>query len=124
MVNLCEVAAAMGLGKVGGWGGRNDRWGSCYANAVLQCLACTKPLTIYLLRRSHSRTCCARDWCLLCELEQHSGRCSRVLRLLVTSMQSICLEGLGGENVVDSRLQDTTFIQHAFGGRLSRRLNV
>ncbi|KAI8552322.1 hypothetical protein RHMOL_Rhmol06G0257800 [Rhododendron molle] len=28
---------------------------SCYANAVLQCLTCTKPLTIYLLHRSHSR---------------------------------------------------------------------
>lgn len=76
---------------------------SCYANAVLQCLTCTKPLIIYLLRQSHSRagTCffvnflfvnllnktpfwlkqkaiddpmcfsgCAKDWCLMCELEQ------------------------------------------------------
>ncbi|KAI8024407.1 Ubiquitin carboxyl-terminal hydrolase 15 [Camellia lanceoleosa] len=30
---------------------------SCYANSVLQCLTCTRPLTIYLLRRSHSRAC-------------------------------------------------------------------
>lgn len=127
---------------------------SCYANAVLQCLVCTKPLTIYLLRRSHSRTCCARDWCLLCELEQHammlresggplssnrilvhirSISCQlgdgsqedahEFLRLLVTSMQSICLEGIGGENVVDPRQQDTTFIQHTFGGRLMSKVN-
>ncbi|KAE8703355.1 Ubiquitin carboxyl-terminal hydrolase 15 [Hibiscus syriacus] len=43
----------------------------CYANAVLQCLTCTKPLSIYLLHGSHSRTCCGKDWCLMCELEQH-----------------------------------------------------
>ncbi|KAK9268934.1 hypothetical protein L1049_000700 [Liquidambar formosana] len=126
---------------------------SCYANAVLQCLTCTKPLTIYLLQRSHSRACCVKDWCLMCELEQHvlmlreSGgplSPSRVLshmrsincqigdgsqedaheflRFLVTSMQSICLEGLGGENEVDPRLQETTFIQHTFGGRLRSKV--
>ncbi|XP_059282920.1 ubiquitin carboxyl-terminal hydrolase 15 isoform X2 [Lycium ferocissimum] len=126
---------------------------SCYANAVLQCLMCTKPLTIYLLRRSHSRTHCRRDWCLMCELEQHvmmlreSGgplSPSRILyhmrsingqigngsqedaheflRFLVASMQSICLEALGGENAVDPRLQETTFIQHTFGGRLRSKV--
>ncbi|THF98469.1 hypothetical protein TEA_005964 [Camellia sinensis var. sinensis] len=40
-------------------------------------------------------------------------------RLLVTSMQSICL---GGENVVDPRLHETTFIQHTFGGRLKSKV--
>ncbi|KAL7216231.1 hypothetical protein ACSBR1_028225 [Camellia fascicularis] len=126
---------------------------SCYANAVLQCLTCTKPLTIYLLRRSHSRACCTKDWCLMCELEQHvtmlresrgplsPGRilshmqsinrqigdgsqedAHEFLRLLVISMQSICLEGLGGENMVDPRLQETTFIQHTFGGRLKSKV--
>lgn len=126
---------------------------SCYANAVLQCLTCTKPLTIYLIQRSHSRACCVKDWCLMCELEQHvmtlreSGgplSPSRILlnmrsinchigdgsqedaheflRFLVTSMQSICLEGLGGENKVDPRLQETTFIQHTFGGRLRSKV--
>lgn len=40
-------------------------------------------------------------------------------------MQSICLEGYGGENAVDPRLQDTTFIQHTFGGSLrSKVLNL
>ncbi|XP_044501075.1 ubiquitin carboxyl-terminal hydrolase 15 [Mangifera indica] len=122
---------------------------SCYANAVLQCLTCTKPLVVYWLHRSHSRACCGKDWCLMCELEQHvimlresggplspgrillhmrSINCQigdgsqedahEFLRFLIASMQSICLEGLGGESRVDPRLQETTFIQHTFGGRL------
>ncbi|KAK6229172.1 Peptidase C19 [Theobroma cacao] len=126
---------------------------SCYANAVLQCLTCTKPLSIYLLRRSHSRACYGKDWCLMCELEQHvmllresggplspssilthirSINCQmgdgsqedahEFLRLLVASMQSICLERLGGEHKVDPRLQETTFIQHTFGGHLRSKV--
>ncbi|RDY06833.1 Ubiquitin carboxyl-terminal hydrolase 15, partial [Mucuna pruriens] len=126
---------------------------SCYANAVLQCLTSTKPLVVYLLYRSHSKACCAKDWCLMCELEQHimilrengaplspsrilwhmrSINCHmgegsqedahEFLRLLIASMQSICLEGLGGEKKVDPRLQETTFIQHTFGGRLQSKV--
>ncbi|XP_010476845.1 PREDICTED: ubiquitin carboxyl-terminal hydrolase 15 isoform X1 [Camelina sativa] len=126
---------------------------SCYANAVLQSLTCTKPLVGYLLRRSHSRSCSGKDWCLMCELEQHvmmlreSGgplSASRILshmrsincqigdgsqedaheflRLLVASMQSICLERLGGETKVDPRLQETTLVQHMFGGRLRSKV--
>ncbi|KAG9149961.1 hypothetical protein Leryth_010034 [Lithospermum erythrorhizon] len=126
---------------------------SCYANAVLQCLTCTKPLTIYLLRRSHTSSCCKREWCLMCELEQHVSKLgqsggplspSRIishvrrtnhqmgdgsqedahefLRFLVASMQSICLDGLGEENTVDLKLQETTFIQHTFGGRLRSKV--
>lgn len=30
---------------------------SCYANAVLQCLACTPPLTAYLVQGLHSKSC-------------------------------------------------------------------
>ncbi|GAY65379.1 hypothetical protein CUMW_240620 [Citrus unshiu] len=94
-------------------------------------------------------TGCRKDWCLMCELEQHvmmlresggplsPGRilshmrsiscqigdgsqedAHEFLRLLVASMQSICLERHGGESKVDPRLQETTFIQHTFGGRL------
>ncbi|KAJ0989370.1 hypothetical protein J5N97_007726 [Dioscorea zingiberensis] len=126
---------------------------SCYANAVLQCLTCTKPLMVYLLRRFHSRTCCVKDWCLMCELEQHvsmlqesGGPLSPIgilsnirnigwrmgggnqedahefLRLLLMSMQAICLEGLGGEKNVDCRLQETTLIQQIFGGRLRSKV--
>ncbi|KAF9666630.1 hypothetical protein SADUNF_Sadunf16G0248900 [Salix dunnii] len=44
------------------------------------------------------------------------------VRLLIASMQSICLERLGGEDKVDPRLQETTFIQHTFGGRLRSKV--
>ncbi|XP_072982388.1 ubiquitin carboxyl-terminal hydrolase 17-like [Typha latifolia] len=42
---------------------------SCYANAVLQCLAFTRPLTAYLLQGLHSTTCPKGEWCFTCELE-------------------------------------------------------
>lgn len=43
-------------------------------------------------------------------------------RLLVASMQAICLEGQGGEDKVNPILQETTFIQHTFGGRLRSKV--
>ncbi|KAL6180068.1 hypothetical protein ACLB2K_046736 [Fragaria x ananassa] len=42
---------------------------SCYANAVLQCLAFTPPLTAYLLQGLHSKSCAKKDWCFMCEFE-------------------------------------------------------
>lgn len=45
-------------------------------------------------------------------------------RLLVTSMQSKCLEGLGGEKGVDAISQETTLIQQIFGGRLMSKVFV
>ncbi|XP_030528463.1 ubiquitin carboxyl-terminal hydrolase 16-like isoform X1 [Rhodamnia argentea] len=42
---------------------------SCYANAVLQCLAFTPPLTAYFLQGLHSKACFRKDWCFTCEFE-------------------------------------------------------
>ncbi|PIN26033.1 Ubiquitin carboxyl-terminal hydrolase [Handroanthus impetiginosus] len=42
---------------------------SCYANAVLQCLAFTPPLTAYFLQGLHSKACKEKDWCFTCEFE-------------------------------------------------------
>ncbi|KAJ9560383.1 hypothetical protein OSB04_005543 [Centaurea solstitialis] len=42
---------------------------SCYANAVLQCLMYTPPLTAYLLEGLHSKACDKRGWCFTCEFE-------------------------------------------------------
>ncbi|CAL0317838.1 unnamed protein product [Lupinus luteus] len=42
---------------------------SCYANAVLQCLAFTPPLTAYLFQGLHSRSCANRKWCFVCEFQ-------------------------------------------------------
>ncbi|CAN6217980.1 unnamed protein product [Urochloa humidicola] len=52
---------------------------SCYANAVLQCLAFTRPLTAYLLEGYHSRNCSKREWCFMCELEKvmTEGKCGK-----------------------------------------------
>nr|KYP70089.1 Ubiquitin carboxyl-terminal hydrolase 16 [Cajanus cajan] len=43
---------------------------SCYANAVLQCLAFTPPLTAYLLQGLHSKSCANTKWCFTCEFER------------------------------------------------------
>lgn len=53
---------------------------------------------------------------------QHTMFLCHFSRLLVASMQSICLEGLGGEKKVDPRLQETTFIQYTFGGSLRSKV--
>ncbi|XP_068313355.1 ubiquitin carboxyl-terminal hydrolase 16-like isoform X2 [Pyrus communis] len=42
---------------------------SCYANAVLQCLSFTPPLTAYLLQGLHSKACVKKGWCFMCEFE-------------------------------------------------------
>ncbi|KAG5059203.1 hypothetical protein JHK87_000232 [Glycine soja] len=42
---------------------------SCYANAVLQCLAYTRPLTSYLFQGFHSKRCQKKGWCFTCEFE-------------------------------------------------------
>ncbi|XP_019185636.1 PREDICTED: ubiquitin carboxyl-terminal hydrolase 17-like isoform X2 [Ipomoea nil] len=42
---------------------------SCYANAVLQCMAFTRPITYYLLQGLHTKTCQKIDWCFICEFE-------------------------------------------------------
>ncbi|KAF5200887.1 Ubiquitin carboxyl-terminal hydrolase [Thalictrum thalictroides] len=42
---------------------------SCYANAVLQCLSFTRPLTVYLLQGFHSKTCPKKEWCFMCEFQ-------------------------------------------------------
>ncbi|KAF5456010.1 hypothetical protein F2P56_025528 [Juglans regia] len=42
---------------------------SCYANAVLQCLAFTPPLTAYFLQGLHSKACVKKEGCFTCEFE-------------------------------------------------------
>ncbi|XP_011013097.1 PREDICTED: ubiquitin carboxyl-terminal hydrolase 17-like isoform X2 [Populus euphratica] len=42
---------------------------SCYANAVLQCLAFTPPLTSFFVQGLHSKACLNRECCFSCEFE-------------------------------------------------------
>ncbi|TVU08388.1 hypothetical protein EJB05_41792 [Eragrostis curvula] len=128
---------------------------SCFANVVLQCLSCTRPLVAYLLGKDHSRECSLRheDWCFLCELQGHIRRANESLhpfapmnilshlpniggnlgfgrqedahefmRFAIDKMQSACLDEYGGEKAVDLSTQETTVIQHIFGGRLQSQV--
>lgn len=128
---------------------------SCFANVVLQCLSCTRPLAAYLLGMDHSRECYKRheDWCFLCELQCHIQRASEsmhpfapknilshlpniggnlgfgrqedadeFMRFAIDKMQSACLDEFGGEKAVDPSTQETTLIQHIFGGRLQSQV--
>ncbi|CAM6021515.1 unnamed protein product, partial [Sphagnum balticum] len=44
------------------------------------------------------------------------------MRFAIDSMQSTCLDGFGGENVVDPASQQTTLIHHIFGGHLQSQV--
>ncbi|WVZ92464.1 hypothetical protein U9M48_038527 [Paspalum notatum var. saurae] len=50
--------------------GLHNLGNSCYANAVLQCLMFTRPLTTYLLEGLHSKNCSKKEWCFMCEFEK------------------------------------------------------
>ncbi|TXG60104.1 hypothetical protein EZV62_014677 [Acer yangbiense] len=70
---------------------------SCYANAVLQCLAFTRPLTSYLVQGLHSRICkCAVD-----------------------TMQSVCLKEAGAAGLL---AEHTTLVGLTFGGYLRSKI--
>ncbi|KAL0350159.1 UNVERIFIED_CONTAM: Ubiquitin carboxyl-terminal hydrolase 17 [Sesamum radiatum] len=70
---------------------------SCYANAVLQCLTFTRPISSYLLQGLHSKTC----------------------KNVVDKMQSVCLEEAG---VSGSFAEDSTLMGLTFGGFLRSKI--
>ncbi|XP_062101166.1 ubiquitin carboxyl-terminal hydrolase 18 [Humulus lupulus] len=126
---------------------------SCFANAVLQCLASTRPLVAYLLEKGHRTECIRSDWCFLCEFQTHIERVSQstqpfsptniisrlpniggnlgygrqedaheFMRFAIDTMQSVCLDEFGGEKAVPPSSQETTIIQHIFGGLLQSQV--
>ncbi|KAK4422393.1 Ubiquitin carboxyl-terminal hydrolase 19 [Sesamum alatum] len=44
------------------------------------------------------------------------------MRFAIDTMQSVCLDEFGGEKAVQPRYQETTLIQHIFGGRLQSQV--
>eukprot|EP01018_Ginkgo_biloba_P007129 Gb_38396 [translate_table: standard] len=44
------------------------------------------------------------------------------MRFAIDSMQSVCLDEVGGEKAVDPHTQETTLIQHIFGGHLQSQV--
>ncbi|CAI9784762.1 unnamed protein product [Fraxinus pennsylvanica] len=125
---------------------------SCFANVVLQCLAYTRPLVAYLLEKGHRKECLHDDWCFLCEFQSHVERASNLqpfspinilsrlpniggnlnygkqedahefMRFAIDTMQTVCLDEFGGEKAVHPRSQETTLIQHIFGGHLQSQV--
>lgn len=123
---------------------------SCYANAVLQCLTFTPPLTAYFLQGLHSKACAKKEWCLSCEFEHlimkmkegksplspigilqnvgslfGNGReedAHEFLRYVIDKMQSVCLmeAGLNGSGSLDS--EETTLVGLTFGGYLRSKI--
>ncbi|KAG9450807.1 hypothetical protein H6P81_010772 [Aristolochia fimbriata] len=120
---------------------------SCYANAVLQCLAFTRPITAYLLQGIHSRTCPKKEWCYTCEFESlllkakegksplsPIGILSQInlghgkeedahefLRYAIDAMQSACLKEAGA-SATSLMAEETTLIQLTFGGYLKSKI--
>ncbi|KAE9458809.1 hypothetical protein C3L33_09237, partial [Rhododendron williamsianum] len=122
---------------------------SCYANAVLQCLVCTPPLTAYLLQGLHRER---KGWCFTCEFESlilkakegtsplspmsilaqiqnigsHLGNgkeedAHEFLRYAIDAMQSVCLK----EARVSSGScleEETSLIGLTFGGYLRSKI--
>lgn len=47
-----------------------------------------------------------------------------VCRFSIDAMQSVCLDEFGGEKAVPPKLQETTLIQHIFGGHLQSEVRL
>lgn len=125
---------------------------SCYANAVLQTLAFTRPLTAYLLQGLHSKACRKREWCFTCEFESllmkarqgqsplsPSGILSHIHKIgshLGHGKEEDAHEFLryaidvmqsvclkeAGSHVVGPLTEETTLIQQTFGGYLRSKI--
>ncbi|KAG8487800.1 hypothetical protein CXB51_018629 [Gossypium anomalum] len=124
---------------------------SCFANVVLQCLASTRPLVAYLLEKGHQKErndwCFLCELQTHFERSSQSlhpfsptnilsrlpniggnlgyGRqedAHEFMRFAIDTMQSVCLDEFGGEKAVDHSSQETTLIQHIFGGHLQSQV--
>lgn len=86
---------------------------SCYANAVLQCLAFTPPITAYLLQGLHSKSCVNKKWCFTCEFENliSKSKCSKSPQSpmgILSQLQSI------GSQLGNGKEEDAhEFLRHA-----------
>ncbi|XP_030338367.1 ubiquitin carboxyl-terminal hydrolase 42 isoform X2 [Strigops habroptila] len=47
---------------------------TCFLNSTLQCLTYTPPLANYMLSLEHTKSCHAKDFCMMCTLEAHINR--------------------------------------------------
>ncbi|KAJ6919780.1 ubiquitin carboxyl-terminal hydrolase 16-like [Populus alba x Populus x berolinensis] len=125
---------------------------SCYANAVLQCLAFTPPLTSFFVQGLHSKACLNRECCFSCEFESiilkaKEGKSPLSPLGILSQLQNIGSQlGNGreedaheflryaidamqsvclkeaGVNAMDSFAEETTLIGLTFGGYLHSKI--
>uniref|UniRef100_A0A6N2M5X9 USP domain-containing protein n=1 Tax=Salix viminalis TaxID=40686 RepID=A0A6N2M5X9_SALVM len=110
---------------------------SCFANVVLQCLTYTRPFVAYLLNKGHQTECRPSQSTLpfspinmLSRLPNIGGNLGygrqedahEFMRFAIDTMQSVCLDEFGEEKAVEPASQETTIIQHIFGGRLQSQV--
>jgi hypothetical protein len=54
-------------------------------------------------------------------VQYHEVYC-HACRFAISTMQSVCLDEFGGEKAIDPCSQETTLIQHIFGGYLQSQV--
>ncbi|KAL0366371.1 UNVERIFIED_CONTAM: Ubiquitin carboxyl-terminal hydrolase 16 [Sesamum radiatum] len=100
---------------------------SCYANAILQCLTFTPPLTAYFLQGFHAKACQKKEWCFTSYRKSYgSGKqedAHEFLRCAIDAMQFVCLKE-AGVNVARSLDEETTLLGLTFGGYLQSKSYV
>ncbi|KAJ8747413.1 hypothetical protein K2173_012481 [Erythroxylum novogranatense] len=112
---------------------------SCYANAVLQCLAFTPPLTAFFVQGLHSKACMFKlaeegksplsPVGILSQLPSMgsllgNGReedAHEFLRYAIDAMQSVCHKD-AGVNTLGSAEEETTLVGLTFGGYLHSKI--
>ncbi|MBA0643518.1 hypothetical protein Goklo_027804 [Gossypium klotzschianum] len=116
--------------------GLNNCGNSCYANAVLQCLAFTRPLTSYLVKGLHSKACkfLAKEGesplspiRILSKIQKIGSNLGpgkeedahEFLRYAVDAMQSVCLKEARAAGPL---AEETSLIGLTFGGYLHSKI--
>ncbi|PPS18830.1 hypothetical protein GOBAR_AA01744 [Gossypium barbadense] len=116
--------------------GLNNCGNSCYANAVLQCLAFTQPLTSYLVKGLHSKACkfLAKEGesplspiRILSKIQKIGSNLGpgkeedahEFLRYAVDAMQSVCLKEARAAGPL---AEETSLIGLTFGGYLHSKI--
>ncbi|XP_020580925.1 ubiquitin carboxyl-terminal hydrolase 19-like [Phalaenopsis equestris] len=125
---------------------------SCYANAVLQCLAFTRPLAAFILEGFHAKACLKIGWCFTCEFESllikiKQGKSSVSPNGIISHIHDIgsnfgygseedaheflrySIDALqsaclkeAGTNIVGELAEETTLIKLIFGGYLRSKI--